>query len=311
MVQYITLQDEHIQEISNIYNQSIIDYQSIEAGAGNTNYVLRTVTGQYILTIFEIEYRRVVNLSKLMQWLEAHDFPASQIQKSTAGELVTRWRGKPMLLKHFIPGRVVENLDSGMLAHVGAAVAQLHAIPAPEFLPTNHPYGFETFSFLLDKEIDIDYEAWLAERMTSLTRTIKLDLPRGLIHGDVFYDNILFEGQNLTAIIDFEEACYDFNVFDLGMAIVGTCLNVGEINLAKTSALVQGYQNHRVLTYLEKETLKSFVEYAAIATSSWRFWKYNIDTPLESLGGKHWEMVAIAERVNAFPNQEFVRAVFA
>ena len=77
-----------------------------------------------------------------------------------------------------------------MLAQVGAAIAQLQAIPVPEFLPTNHPYGFETYSFLLDKEIDIDYEAWLAERKASLALTIQLDLLRGLIHGDVFYDNI-------------------------------------------------------------------------------------------------------------------------
>ena len=115
---------------------------------------------------------------------------------------------------------VVEKLDEDMICQVGAAMASLHEIQSPDYLPGQHAYGLETFLRVMDKGINLEYENWLGQRYDFLMGTIPSGLPRGFIHGDVFYDNVLFDGKKFKALIDFEEACQYYKVFDLGMAVV-------------------------------------------------------------------------------------------
>jgi homoserine kinase type II len=246
-----------------------------------------------------------------LYFLEELDFPTTRVQKLANGDMITSYQGKPVLLKPYIVGQVVENMDENMVSQVGAAMASLHEIPNPHYLPGQHAYGLETFPRVMGKGINLEYENWLAQRYDFLMQTIPSGLPRGLIHGDVFYDNVLFDGKKFKAIIDFEEACQYYKVFDLGMAVVGLCTEESKVRLPKVRSLVNGYQKIRVLERAEKEILQLFVGYAAIATSSWRFWKYNIDTPIAELSDKHWEMVNIAKDASAIPNEKFMNAVFS
>ncbi|MBW1863787.1 MAG: phosphotransferase, partial [Deltaproteobacteria bacterium] len=171
-----------------------IYYKSIEEGLGNTNYLVRTAQNHYILTIFETEYIRARNLSRLLYLLEKYEFPATRNRKLANGDVITRHQGKPTLLKPYIVGQVVKKLDEDMFSQVGAAMASLHEIPSPDYLPDQHAYGLETFSRVMDKGINLEYENWLGQRYDFLMDTIPSGLPRGLIHGDVFYDNVLFDG---------------------------------------------------------------------------------------------------------------------
>ncbi len=311
MAQYIKLQENEIIEVLRTYNLEQIDYEPIEEGAGNTSYLVRTTQGEYVLTIFEIENIRIVNLCKLLNMLEEHMFSTTRIEKMANGNEITNIGGKSAMLKPVIAGQVVKDLDEDMIAQVGAAMARLHQLPIPDYLPDRHAYGIETFHQAIDQGFNLEYENWLAQRYDFLMQTIPSGLPRGLIHGDVFYDNVLFDGKKFKAIIDFEEACQYYKVFDLGMAVVGLCTEESKVRLPKVRSLVNGYQKIRVLERAEKEILQLFVGYAAIATSSWRFWKYNIDTPIAELSDKHWEMVNIAKDASAIPNEKFMNAVFS
>ena len=93
---------------------------------------------------------------------------------------------------------------------------------------------------------------------------IPQNLPMTLIHGDVFFDNLIVQGERLVAIIDFEEACHYYRSFDLGMAIVGTCRNRQGISFQKVRKFLHGYQNNMSLESAERESLKTFVVYAAV-----------------------------------------------
>jgi len=294
MTQYLKLQEKDIQEILRKYNLKPIDYKSIEEGFGNTNYLVRTEQNHYILTISETEYIRAENLSRLLYLLEKYEFPATRIRKLANGDVITRHQGKPTLLKPYIVGQVEKKLDEDMFSQVGAAMASLHEIPSPDYLPDQHAYGLETgqrYDFLMD--------------------TIPSGLPRGLIHGDVFYDNVLFDGKKFKALIDFEEACQYYKAFDLGMAVVGLCTEGSKIILPNIRSLVKGYHTIRMLERAEKEILQLFVEYAAIMTSSWRYWKYNIDTPIAKLSQRYWEMVNISKAASAIPDKKFLNVVFS
>jgi len=223
---------------------------------------------------------------------------------------------KPVMLKGYIEGEVVEQLDETMLSQVGRQAAKLNQISPPDYLPTYHPYGRQLFSKVVDLKIDAKYESWLAKEIKYLELHIVDNLPRGLIHGDLFYDNLLFDPLSgmpggFKAIIDFEEACHYHLIFELGMGILGICVNDNRVDLVKARALVNGYQQVRPLAQIEKESLQLFVRYAAVATSYWRFNKYNIEEPSKDRAGYHWEMVQIANEVSEVSTSHFFNAIFS
>ena len=113
------------------------------------------------------------------------------------------------------------------------------------------------------------------------------------------------------AIIDFEEACHYHLIFELGMGILGACVNDITVDLDKARALVDGYQQVRPLAQIEKESLQLFVRYAAVATSFWRFNKYNIEKPNEDKAGHHWQMVQISKEAAEISTTHFFDVVFS
>ena len=309
MAQYTELNEKEINEIATAYDLQLVDYKPIEQGAGSSNYLLQTRQKNYVLTIFEITWDRVANLVNILSLLEKFNFPTTRLLNLAAGGVTTKFQGKPVLVKQYISGQVVKNLDDTMLNQIGIAMARLHDIPAPDSLADNHAYGLQTFRNVIGQNIDPEYETWLTQKHLYFDQLIPLELPRGLIHGDLFFDNVLFEGKVFKAIIDFEEVCQYYKVFDLGMGIVGLCSEETKINLNKVRSLVMGYQQVRVLEKQEKENLQLFVEYAAIATSKCRFWQYNIDTPIAEKAYYHWQMVKVAKEVTNISKVRFLETL--
>lgn len=309
MAQYTELNEKEINEIATAYDLQLVDYKPIEQGAGSSNYLLQTRQKNYVLTIFEITWDRVANLVNILSLLEKFNFPTTRLLNLAAGGVTTKFQGKPVLVKQYISGQVVKNLDDTMLNQIGIEMARLHDIPAPDSLADNHAYGLQTFRNVIGHNIDPEYETWLTQKHLYFDQLIPLELPRGLIHGDLFFDNVLFERKELKAIIDFEEVCQYYKVFDLGMGIVGLCSEETKINLNKVRSLVMGYQQVRVLEKQEKENLQLFVEYAAIATSKCRFWQYNIDTPIAEKAYYHWQMVKVAKDVTRISKARFLETL--
>lgn len=190
-------------------------------------------------------------------------------------------------------------------------MARLHEIPIPDYLPDKHSYVKKTYPKVMKKGIDQKYNNWLGQGFRRLMQNIPSGLPIGLIHGDLFYDNILFEGEKFKAFLDFEDICQTYKVFDLGMAVVGLCTEDTKIVLTKVRAIVNGYQEVRLLEEVEKESLQIFIEYAALLTSAWRFWKYNMDAPNAEKSNNHMQMVNIANAVRSIPKTFFMNTVFA
>ena len=190
-------------------------------------------------------------------------------------------------------------------------MAKLHQVPQPDFLSIRRPYGVQKYSSIQGQNIDTEYEDWIAKRLPYLEQEKPQGLPRGLIHGDIFYDNVLFEGTKLKAIIDFEDATSNDKVFDLGMGIVGLCRKGKRVVPEKARALVKGYEQIRELEETEKSALQLYVEYAAATVSCWRYWKYHVDAPSVANADKHWQMVRVAEGVQDIPEARFLEMIFS
>jgi homoserine kinase type II len=311
MARYTQLNEEDLQEITARYALTVVGFEPIEGGAGNSSYLLRTQQGSYVLTVCEGALTRVIMLGQLLSLLAQYEFPTTRLVRPPDGDLFTTYMGKPVMLKEYITGGVFKDLDETMLFQVGEAMGRLHQVPAPDFLPDERVYGLQVYADVLGRNIMLEYESWLAERIAYLKENLPPGLPRGMIHGDLFYDNVIFSGKEFRAIIDFEDASRYYKVFDLGMGILGMCMAGTAMVFDKARALVKGYQQVRMLEDGEINNLQLFVEYAAIATSCWRFWKYHIDTPTPEKANKHWQMVRIADGVAALPKTRFVDAVFS
>ena len=299
------------QKILDDYSLTLISFSLINGGSSNTSYLVETKQGHYTLTLFNEKSREdVLNLSQLLLLLADYNFPSTRSLCSNTGDKVTVYNNKPVLVKNYIAGFICEYLNTDMLEKVGRSLATLHQLPVPDYLPVQHPYGSQIFNRINDKNIDSNYETWLQVWAEDFRQNKITGLPRGLIHGDLFYDNIIFENKQFKAIIDFEEACFYYKIFDLGMAILGLCRESNKLLFFKAKALVKGYQQVQPLNMQEVKALQKFVEYAAVATSFWRFWKYNIDTSNTEKMHKHLEMVQFAIRVKAVPEKIFLDKVF-
>lgn len=312
MAVYTQLQESDIREIAGSYDLTVVDYEPVAAGAANSNYFLWAQQGSYVLTVFEDNtFDQVVELGELLLLLEEFEFPAPCLLPPSNGGIASMHRGKPLMLKVYIDGQVYKNLDKIMLYQVGAAMARLHQVPALNFLSDRQPYGLQKYPSIQGQSIDVEYEDWITKRLPHLEQQKPQGLPRGLVHSDMFYDNVLFESKVLKALIDFEEAlCYD-KVFDLGMGIIGLCRRGSVVVLEKARALVKGYQQVRELEEGEKKALQLFVEYAATTVSCWRYWKYHIDAPNVEKADKHRKMMHVAEGVRDISKARFLETVFS
>jgi len=311
MAIYTKLSEEEIQEIAGRYELQIFSYEPIEQGAGNSNYLLNTNHGKYILTVFEIEPTEVAHMIKVLLLLEKHNYPAPRLKTMVSGEVLTNYQEKSVLIKPYREGQVVKDLDEGKVRQVGAALAGLHEIPAPDYLPNQSVYVVDYYPKVIEQELDRNYKEWVEERYGNFLKNIPSRLPIGLVHSDLFSDNILFDGEKLRAILDFETVCRIYKIFDLGMTVVGICTEGTNIVIEKVRALVQGYQEVRLLEEIEKDSLQLCIEWAAILTSTWLFWKYNIDLPDADKSEKYMQMVYIAKNASAIPIKEFKMAVFS
>jgi len=245
MAQYTKLSEDEIQEIAGRYELQIFSYEPIEQGAGNSNYLLNTNHGKYILTVFEIDPIRAAHMIKILLLLEKHEYPAPRLIKMANGEVLTKYHEKSVLVKPYITGYVAAELDDEKAKQVGLALAKLHEIPAPDYLPDKHSYLENAYPTFMEQEIDRNYRTWVGQRIRYIIEKLPSQLPVGLVHGDIFYDNVL-------------------------------C-----------------------------------IEWAAILTSTWRFWKYNIDMPDADKSEKYMQMVYIAKNASAIPKEEFKIAVFS
>ena len=225
------MQQDDVQAIAGDYALTEVVGEAFEGGA-NSSFALRTRQGDYVLTVFdEKSLEDVMKIGRLLLLLANHKFPTTRLLQTNEGDLATTFRDKPVMVKEYIDGRVIKNLDTKMVSQLGAAMGKLHQVPTPDYLPVEHAYGLQLFSKAIGRNINPEYETWLSEQLAYLERSIPSHLPRGLIHADMFYDNVLFDGTELKAVIDFEEACCYYRVFDVGMGIVGLCSDRATIDL--------------------------------------------------------------------------------
>lgn len=299
MTPYTKLDDKTIHQITDQYDIGVIqNWKILEGGSENTNHLLVTDKGQFVLTICERKTNEETTiLANLLKHLEKHQFSTTTIIPNKKETLISFYQDKPVLLKVYLVGTVTEDITTSFLPKIGRSIAQLHQIPAPKDLPTQYSYGQQTFKQITQQKIQHPFVDWLTQMHQFLQKNLPADLPKALIHGDIFPSNVVISAKEIPIIMDFEEACYYYRLYDLGMAVVGLCREKGIINWQKVNLLMDGYEEKQALLSLERSYLKHFIIYAATATAFWRFRQFNILVPTEAYKNTYLDMVKVADDV--------------
>ena len=202
----------------------ITGFSVMDGGSENSNYCIETNSGKFVLTLCDQKsLKQATDLVGLLVHLTDYGIRTSRVVMPLEDPNVILHDQKPVMLKRHVDGDITANLSGNLLDQLGEEMARLHEISAPSYLPKSFPYGRRYFPEVMDSNLDHTYINWLSEKNSYLQKRIPQNLPMTLIHGDVFFDNLIVQGDQLMAIIDFEDACHYYRSFDLGMAIVGTC----------------------------------------------------------------------------------------
>jgi len=292
---YTKLDEKSIQQILQQFDITpVISWCILEGGSENTNHILETAQRKYVLTLCERKtFAEATILVDLLKHLENHQFKTTKVVPNKAAKNISFFENKPIILKEYIVGEIIENHTNDLLKKIGTSIAQLHLIPAPDFLPKVYSCGQEVFSEL--KDTKHPFVDWLNEMHSTIQKKLNSALPKALIHGDIFFSNVIIDPQEQPIIFDFEEACYYYRIYDIGMAIVGLCNQQGKIDWTKVENLVSGYEQITPLLKEEKDALKFYITYAATSMAFWRFRQFNILAPTPSRKDSYLELKNIAD----------------
>lgn len=273
MAVYTSLSDEDIGALLVRYDiGEAVSCEGIAEGVENTNYKLTTAAKRYILTIFE---KRVAEADlpffvATMERLAARGFPAPKPIAMRDGAFLTRIKGKPAAIVSFLDGVWPRQVELRHCAPVGETLARMHvALEGFAGTRTNalSIRGWETLLVPRMDEVE-KLQPGLAEKVRKDMMAVRMawrnDLPRGVIHGDLFPDNALFEGDALTGVIDFYFACTDALAYDLAVCLNAWCFNGPRYDLERGRAMIAAYESVRPLSDLEREWLPMLARGAAL-----------------------------------------------
>ena len=238
--------------------------KGIAEGVENSNFLVETTSGRFILTIYERRVREedLPYFLGLMQWLAQHGYPSAEPMAGRDGKLIRPIRGKPAALVQFLNGLSVRRPTAVHCREAGAGMAWLHEATAGFPMRRVNDLGQAAWRPLFSKlkgaadDLKPGLAAVIEADLGILAARWPKALPEGAIHADLFPDNVFFQGSKFAAAIDFYFACDDALAYDLAVALNAWCFEPdGSFNVTLARALVAGYQSRRPLQPAEREAL--------------------------------------------------------
>ena len=242
----------------------LLSYKGIAEGSENSNFLLHTSGGAYILTLYEkrVEAADLPFFLGLMQHLAERGISCPLPVVRRDGQLIGRLAGRPAAIITFLEGVWMRRPNANHCREVGRALASMHLAGRDFALTRPNALSVAGWRKLweasraradevepgLAKEVDADF--------VEIDRLWPGDLPSGVIHADLFPDNVFFIGEELSGVIDFYFACNDLYAYDLATCLNAWCFEKDHaFNLTKGTALLAGYQSVRPLEPTEKAAL--------------------------------------------------------
>lgn len=251
---------------------TLVDLQGIAAGIENTNYFVTTTRGRYVLTLFEkLTAHELPYYLDLMAHLADNGIPCPHPIANLAGAYLGELNGKPASLVTLLKGKDVERPGAEHCAQVGLLLARIHDAGLSYAGRMDNPRGPRWWATVMPDVLPFlgaDEARLLRNEVARLARAWPAALPRGSIHADLFRDNVLFDQDRLTGVIDFYFACTGELMYDVAITVNDWChAGGGELDPVRTQALLAAYAEVRPYSAAERAAWPVMLRAAAL-----RFW---------------------------------------
>ena len=277
MAVYTKFDKKDIEEILSNYSiGKLKSFKGIQEGIENTNYYLLVEEKKYILTIYEkrINQEDLPFFSKLMSGLDNKNYKCPVPIINNKNVTISNYKGKKLMIVSFLEGKAKQILTPNDCKQVGVEVARMHEITKDFKIKRSNNLSVKSWRNLFNSirgqctKIDKDLPKLIESNLIDVEKNWPKNLPSGIIHADLFNDNIFFQDEKFSGIIDFYFSCNDFYSFEIAICFNAFCFdgqkNNLSFNVTKAKNFIDGYSSIRKLSKEEKESIKVLSQGAAL-----------------------------------------------
>jgi len=294
MAVYTKINKKDISFINKKFNiENFKSFKGIKQGIENTNYLLKSKSKKFILTIFEkrVLKKEIPFFMKLMDELNNLDFYCPKPLKNRYGNYLFNLKGKIACVVTFLNGKDKKKLNAKNCFDIGKMIGQMHLSTKNIKLYRKNSMGIKNLNPLLESikfksKKFVNIEKFLKTNFKDIRKKWPENLPSGIIHGDLFMDNIFFKKNRLSGIIDFYFAANDFFMYEIAICINALCFDKTKskfrMNKIKVKNLIKGYESIKRISLKEKNSLNILCRGAAMRYFLTRLYDYT-NTPKTAL----------------------------
>ena len=295
MAVYTKISNKHIRLLSHDYKiDTVTKFEGIKKGIENTNYLLKTSKKKYILTIFEkrVKKKDLPFFMNLMEGLNQNKIICPKPLKNSKGKHLSTIQNKPFCIVTFLKGADKANLNYKNCFDIGKNIAKFHNVTKKIKLYRENSMSVNKLSNLLksikftSSKVTSKLEPALKDCLKNIKSQWPKKLPSGIIHGDLFIDNIFFNKNTFSGFIDFYFSSNDYLMYEIAICINALCFdkkrNSFAMNNKKIKNLIDGYESIRPFSKKEKDALNILCRGAALRYLLTRIYDY-FNTPKTAL----------------------------
>ncbi len=271
---------------------TLVSSKGIAEGVENSNYLVDTTRGRFILTLYEkrVAAHDLPYFMALLDHLAEKGLPVPPAIKDRQGIAVQELEGKPACLIKFLPGVSLSHPTVEQATNAGRAMGRLHAALADFPMVRSNTMGFDHWPELFDRcgtalnEIRPGLYDDLGFQLDAVRNLWQKGLPTSTIHADLFPDNVLLQGDDVSGLIDFYFACTDLRAYDVAVMHTAWCFDAtgADVDWRIGDALVSGYERVVALEPDERAQLPNLARGACIRFLLSRAWDW-LNTPADAL----------------------------
>lgn len=314
MASYTEISLAEANEIIRLYGKSeVVKCTPLSLGISNSNYKVELKDETVLLKISNDKNQtQLAQEQAILVYLKECGYPYSIKPFPLAtGEFIYEYKPYFGVLYPFVPG-IPPGPSDFTCFEVGKAIAELHNIQHDSSqltkLRTHEEVGFghnEVISYVNSESCPADFKAVFNSLFKDrLTGFANAPLERGVIHGDLYYDNTLFDHNEIKTVLDFEQAGLGEYVLDLGISISGTCLEKGRIITPLVNSFLKGYESIRPLPQIEKDYLDQAIMLGLLSISLWRIKRFKEGNLNPLMENSYQDLLVRAQHYSEMKKQE-------
>jgi len=282
MGDYTKLQKSEAQEILKLYGKGdVTNFRALSLGISNSNYDVKTSKGRFLLKVSnDKDHLSLSKEQEILHRLKEEGFPFSLVPFTTnKNELVYEYKDFSGVLYPFVDG-IPPGPSDQTCFEIGKGLATLHKIKKIEGLRPHEEVGFgenEILAFVNSPDCPDDFKEAFQNIFPDNLEDYNENLwETGLIHGDLYYDNTLFDHNQLAYLLDFEQAGIGPLILDIGISMSGTCLEKGRVLPELVASYLDGYESVRPLQGAEIEHLTDAILIGLFSIALWRIKRFKL-----------------------------------